>query len=118
MKVIYDDKCNICNKEIEFYQKLENKNIEWIGIHKDLNKLKNRDISKEKYLKKMHVVDDNGEIKVGVDAFILLWKKYKYFKYLATIVSFYPVKIFASLFYWLFAKYRYKKLYKSNSQNF
>ena len=49
MKIYYDNKCKICNKEIKFYKKFGVKNIEWIGIHnKDLS-LNNE--MKEKLLK-------------------------------------------------------------------
>ena len=44
---------------------------------------------KEKLLKKFHVVDDLGNTKIGVDAFIALWKKHGYFKYLAYISNIY-----------------------------
>ena len=81
MKVIYDDKCSICNKEIKYYKSLGIKNTVWIGIHKDKNKLDFSEVSKENYLKKMHVVDDNNDLKIGVDAFIVLWQKHSYFKY-------------------------------------
>ena len=42
---------------------------------------------KEKLLKKFHVVDDLGNTKIGVDAFIALWQKHGYFKYLAYIAN-------------------------------
>ena len=109
MKVFYDDKCSICSREIKFYKKQGVKDIEWIGIHKS-RELKNK--KKEEYLKIMHVIDDNNKVNTGVDTFIVLWKKHKYFKYLAIIISFYPVKFIISKFYKVFAYYRYKKLYK------
>jgi predicted DCC family thiol-disulfide oxidoreductase YuxK len=112
MKIYYDNKCKICNKEIKFYKKFGVKNIEWIGIHnKDLS-LKNE--MKEKLLKKFHVVDDLGNTKIGVDAFIALWKKHGYFKYLAYIANIFFIKITLNLIYNIFAKYRYEKKYKSN----
>ena len=114
MKVFYDDKCKVCNKEVAFYKKLGVKSISWIGIHKDANKLDYKNITKENYLKKMHVIDDNNQLKTGVDAFIALWKKYKYFKYLAIIINIYPIKYFVSKIYSIFAKYRFKRLYNSS----
>ena len=116
MKVIYDDKCSICNKEIKYYKSLGIKNTVWIGIHKDKNKLDFSEVSKENYLKKMHVVDDNNDLKIGVDAFIVLWQKHAYFKYLALFVRMFPVKQLATLAYNIFAKVRYDRLYKSNKK--
>ena len=112
MKVFYDDKCSICNKEIEYYKKQGIKDIEWIGIHKDQGELNLKNITKDSYLKKMHVIDDNNELKVGVEAFIALWKKHQYLKYLAMIISFYPLKYIATIGYNIFAIIRFKRLYK------
>ena len=112
MKVFYDDKCSICNREIEYYKRQRIKDIEWIGIHKDQEELNLKNITKDSYLKKMHVIDDNNELKVGVDAFIALWKKHQYLKYLAMIISFYPLKFIATIGYNIFAIIRFKRLYK------
>ena len=51
MKVFYDDKCSICNREIEYYKRQRIKDIEWIGIHKDQGELKLKNITKDSYLK-------------------------------------------------------------------
>ena len=82
------------------------------SIHKDQGELKLKNITKDSYLKKMHVIDDNNELKVGVDAFIALWKKHQYLKYLAMIISFYPLKFIATIGYNIFAIIRFKRLYK------
>ena len=113
MKVYYDDKCSLCKREINYYKKKGFKNIKWLGIHKNEKILDFRKITKEDYLKRMHVIDDDNQIKVGVDAFIAIWKKDSRFNYLAKIVGFLPIKIFASLIYTIFAYIRYKNLYNS-----
>jgi predicted DCC family thiol-disulfide oxidoreductase YuxK len=115
LKVFYDDKCSICKREIKFYKKRNIKNIHWIAIHKDSKKLDLKSFDKENLLKKMHIVDDNNKVRVGVEAFIALWRKDRYFKYLAIIISIYPLKSLASFVYLIFANYRFKKLYKSNN---
>ena len=112
MKVYYDDKCKVCKREIKFYKKFGVKNIDWIGIHKNSKSLTKK--NKEKYLKKFHIIDDNNKMKVGVDAFIALWKKHKYFKYLAFIVNIFFIKILMSIIYDKFAKYRYKRKYNTS----
>ena len=112
MKVYYDDKCKVCKREINFYKKFGVKNIRWIGIHENVESIPKG--KKEKLLKKMHVIDDNNETKVGVDAFIALWKKHSYFKYLAFFVNIFFIKVFIILIYNIFAKYRYNIKYKPN----
>ena len=112
MKVFYDDNCKVCVKEIKFYKSLGIKNIDWVGIHKNNSSMSEK--KKEKLLKKLHVIDDNNKIKVGVDAFIALWKKHNYLKYLAFFINIFFIKIILIMFYNIFAKYRYKLKYKSN----
>ncbi len=114
LKIFYDNKCNICSKEIQFYKKRNIKSIEWIGIHNNTEKLNKANISKESSLKEIHIIDENNNVYKGVDAFIVLWKNFKYFRYLAIIINFYPIKILAKFAYKIFAKYRFKKLYKFN----
>ena len=112
MKVYYDDKCKVCNREIKFYKKFGAKNIDWIGIHKHSRHFTK--IKKEKLLKKFHVLDDNNHMKVGIDAFIALWKKHGYFKYLAFVINIYFIKLIMIFIYNKFAKYRYKRKYNIN----
>tara|TARA_E500000331_G_C16831174_1_gene529309 strand:+ start:148 stop:492 length:345 start_codon:yes stop_codon:yes gene_type:complete len=114
MKVFYDDKCQICNKEINFYKGYNVKNIQWIGIHNNSKKLSFTKVKKEKYLKVLHVIDDDNELKVGVEAFIAIWRKHSYFKYLSIIANIKPIKVFLKIIYMYFAKLRYNRLYKSN----
>ena len=112
MKVYYDDKCKVCSKEIKFYKKFGIKNIEWIGIHKKKSPLTKE--TKERLLKKLHVIDDNNKMKVGVDAFIALWEKHGYFRYLALLVNIFLIKKLMTILYDIFAKYRYNRKYKSS----
>ena len=42
------------------------------------------------------------DLKIGVDAFIVLWQKHAYFKYLALVVRMFPVKQLATLAYNIF----------------
>ena len=62
-KVLFNEKCMICNFEINHYKKR--------------SKLKFQDCSSmnDKYLKKLHVVFENGKELSGVDAFIYVWHR-------------------------------------------
>ena len=63
VKVLFNEKCSICNLEIKFYKKRSE--LEFVDCS-HMN---------DKYLKKLHVVFDNGEELVGVDAFIYVWER-------------------------------------------
>jgi predicted DCC family thiol-disulfide oxidoreductase YuxK len=57
----------------------------------------------------MHVVDSNGNIFTGVDAFIIMWKQIKYWKILGLFVSLPIVKQIANLLYRYFADWRFNR---------
>ena len=50
-------------------------------------------------LKLLHSVDREGQLHVGVDSFILIWKQLNYLPWgaMASLVSFYPVRKIAGL---------------------
>ena len=110
--VFFDGNCPICKREINFYKKLEKSNkIVWYDISKDKKSLTLIKKTKKECLKKLHVLNKKGDLKVGVDAFITIWKEIKYFKILAVIISFKPVKKILNYLYNHYAINRFNKLY-------
>ena len=112
IKVFFDGNCNLCSREIKFYQKISSDNcFEW----KDLFKMSEKDfklenLELEQCLKFLHVIDEKDNLKVGVDAFITIWKKLKYWNILAQIISLPLIKQFANFLYYLFAIIRFSRL--------
>ena len=107
IKVFYDGKCNICKKEINFYSKIDKfNNFDWINIHKNTKEIKKIGLSKEKLLSVLHIQTQNGSIVKGVDAFGIMWSKFKYLKFLSFLIKFKPVNIFANFLYKLWLKTR------------
>ena len=86
MKVYFNNSCKICRTEINMYKKQNIENLNWIDITKNKNaELETKKTDKE-LLRKLHVEKD-GQIYVGIDGFLLIWKKipkynilYKFFK--------------------------------------
>jgi len=112
IKVFFDGNCSLCSREINFYQKISPDNIfEW----KDLFKMSEKDfkfenLKLEQCLKFLHVKDENDDLKVGVDAFITIWRKLKYWDILAKIISYPVIKQFTNFLYYIFAIIRFKRL--------
>ena len=74
-KVLFNEKCSICNIEIQHSKKRSN--IKFIDCSE----------MEDKYLKKLHVIlDDGGEL-VGVDAVIYIWRRTQGDNWLATSTS-------------------------------
>ena len=74
-KVLFNEKCSICNFEIKHYKKRSDLNFEDCS---DMN---------DKYLKKLHVVFEDGDELIGVDAFIYVWKRTDGYAWLAKFTS-------------------------------
>ncbi|MDA0949242.1 MAG: DCC1-like thiol-disulfide oxidoreductase family protein [Proteobacteria bacterium] len=97
-KVLFNEKCSICNFEIKHYKKRSHLTFDDCSHMED------------KYLKKLHVVFDDEKELVGVDAFIYIWKRTKGYGWLGTFVGLPIVKqcaifaysILAFLLFWRF----------------
>ena len=111
IKVFYDGKCGLCSKEISYYKRIAPKNIfEWHDIASNPNILKHIRISQYDALMYLHAMDQKSNLKIGVDAFILIWDKLKYWKILSILVRTPIIYSIAKIIYKLFANYRFKKL--------
>ena len=109
--VFYDGNCNLCNSEITFYKKLDQKKtFNWVDINSKTNVLSNYNIDFNDSLMFLHVIDKNGNKRVGVDAFIVIWNEFKYFKILSFFLGITPFKKFSSMIYNFWARRRFKKI--------
>ena len=110
ISVFFDGKCNLCSKEIDYYQRIAPKNtFNWVDITKTPGELDKFEIKLSDGLRLMHVADSNGNIFTGVDAFIIMWKQIKYWKILGFFVSLPIVKQIANLLYQYFADWRFNR---------
>ena len=112
IKVYFDGNCGLCSKEINYYNKIDKKNIfEWVNIYTHDTDLKKLGITKSEALMELHALDKNGKMYKGVDSFILIWKNLSFFwSILGNVVSFYPIYLTAKFAYRKFAIQRFNKL--------
>ena len=112
IKVYFDGNCGLCSKEINYYNKIDKKNIfEWVNIYTHDTDLKKLGITKSEALMELHALDVNGKMYKGVDSFILIWKNLSFFwSILGILVSFYPIYLTAKFAYRKFAIQRFNKL--------
>jgi predicted DCC family thiol-disulfide oxidoreductase YuxK len=110
ISVFFDGKCNLCSKEINYYQRIAPKNtFNWVDITKTPCELDKFEIKLSDGLRLMHVADSNGNIFTGVDAFIIMWKQIKYWNFLGLFVSLPIIKQIAKLLYQYFADWRFNR---------
>lgn len=109
--VFYDGKCGLCAKEIQHYRQISPEGIfDWQDITQSDTDLKKEGITLSQGLKFLHARDDNGQMHVGVDAFILIWQNLRYWKGLAMLVALPGIKHMAQALYKHFAKWRFGRL--------
>lgn len=111
IKVFYDGKCGLCSKEINYYKKIAPKGIfDWIDITENPQTLEKYNIRLEYALKKLHLLDNKGNMLVGIDSFIVIWKQMRYFKILGYLVSLPIIKQITQYAYNKFADWRFNRL--------
>lgn len=109
--VFYDAKCGLCSKIMDHYRKTAPNNIfNWRDVTESSNTLRNKGVTLVQGLKKIHALDSNGEIYIGVDVFILIWKQLRRWKLLALFISLPVIKQFVNFLYIKLAGWRFKSL--------
>ena len=99
-KVLFNEKCSICNFEIQHYKKRSQLNFQDCSFMDD------------KYLKKLHIIFEDGKELSGVDAFIYVWERTDGYNWLAKIVKLPIVRHLSKvayffIAYFLFLRYKY-----------
>ncbi|MCG8667823.1 MAG: DUF393 domain-containing protein [Pseudomonadales bacterium] len=112
VQVFYDSRCGVCRKEIEFYKRLDRENrIDWLDIFDEQHRKKFPDTT-ESLLKVLHVRGKDGQIHLGVDAFVVMWSFLpRPFTLFAKVAKFPIVYSVLGWGYQIFAERRYKRLY-------
>ncbi len=86
IKVLFNDSCPICSKEINHYKKLKPKNIHWLDINDlDVSQKLSGKTHKE-LLRRLHVIHNN-RVYSGVKAFIIMWRELPRYRIISKIVA-------------------------------
>merc|ERR1712129_491896 len=104
--VFYDGKCGLCSREINHYKKIApNGMFDWQDVTEvSPKRLKSEGLTLVDGLRLLHAKDKNGDLKIGVDAFILIWSQLNRWHILAKIVSWTPgIRQIAGIAYTFFA---------------
>ena len=111
IKVFYDGKCNLCSKEIDYYKSIDDRHkFKWLDIASNPKHLKEINVSQKDALLYLHATDENNNLFIGVDAFLLIWKNIKYWRILYLFISLPILKQLSIFIYKKFANYRFSKL--------
>ena len=111
-KVFFNNSCSICRLEINHYKKISDSNLEWVDITNNEEAIKLTSKSQKELLRRIHVID-NGNVKGGAKAFVIIWSKIPKYKFLSKLFS---IKIFFVLFHYLYEFVAYFLFLKNKNQ--
>ena len=108
--VFYDGGCPLCRREIAHYQRIDRAGrICWIDAASDEEALVRHELSLERAMAELHVLDTTGAWRRGLDAFIIIWSHLPAYRWLAHLASLPGLKQVLALAYRLFARWRYRR---------
>lgn len=112
IKIFYDGKCSLCSKEINYYRRISPALFaKWLDIATDPSPLEALGISQDDALKRLHVQDDAGNIKTGINAFLVIWEGLSGWRLVGRIIGFPLIYDLAEYLYVRFAEYRFKRVH-------
>ena len=111
IKILFDNQCNICKKEIQYYQSISPPKIFlWCNLHTSKTLLRKYKITHKDALLSIHAIDEKEILYKGVDAFCLIWKHLRGWKLLSLIIKMPIIYPTSKILYKYFALWRFNKL--------
>ncbi|MDD1610426.1 MAG: DUF393 domain-containing protein [Methylococcaceae bacterium] len=75
IEVYYNSACPVCNAGIESQKgKMKDCSIDWKDVHSDYSLVNNIDSELEFVRERLHLVNAEGKLLVGFDAFLEIWR--------------------------------------------
>lgn len=87
--VLYNGACPVCRREIEHYQRLDDRDGQELGftnISEPAPVLKERALTPDEVKRRLHVIDADGRLLIGIPAFAAIWDRLPRYRWLSTIV--------------------------------
>lgn len=109
LRVYYNSACPVCAAAISRQRKkMRECGVSWKDIHTDDNACREIGAEREFVRERLHAVDENGVIRVGVDAFEMIWRRSPTGRWKATLVSLPILKQISTILYNRFARILYR----------
>ena len=109
IRVFFNSACPVCNAGISAQKKKKSVcPVEWQDVHLDNELVEDLDAPLEFVRERLHVVDENGKLQVGYDAFITIWRNSPGEKWKASLSSLPLIKPLLNAAYNVFARALYR----------
>lgn len=98
----FNGDCPVCSREIGHYRRVADRRpaaLEWRDLSADPEALAEYGVSAQDARRRLHVIDEAGRVRSGVDAFVAVWRNLPGYRHLAGVVSLPVVRPLAALAY-------------------
>lgn len=102
LTTLYNGSCPICRLEIGHYQSYcadRPLGLAWVDISSDEDWLKRLGLTREAAKRRLHVLDGDGRLLIGIDAFIALWQRMPRYRWLAWLIGSRAIRPIAACVY-------------------
>lgn len=106
IQILFDGNCKICDWEISHYKRKAPDLFELVDISDPDFNASFLGLNQQAVSKHMHVIDSNGAILIGVDAFICIWQQIPSYRRWAQITQLPFIYSSSKLGYEIFVKIR------------
>lgn len=99
---LYNGACPVCRFEIDHYRSQDarqNLGLGWVDIGRTPDAAEALGFDPDAVRKRLHVLDAEGKVHIGIDGFLLLWSHLPRYRWLGRIVGARPVKPLAVALY-------------------
>jgi len=105
VSVYYNSACPVCRVGINSQKEKSTAcAIEWVDVHEQQQRVVEVDESLDYVRERLHVVDGDGHIHMGVNAFAVLWKNSPKERWKATLITLPIINTLAQWGYKVFAR--------------
>lgn len=74
--VLYNSACPVCDAGIRYQRKrMHDCDLAWTDVHSNPNEAESRGFMLEQVRERLHVIDRQGHLLIGMDAFVALWRE-------------------------------------------
>lgn len=114
IKILVDGNCIVCDLEVSHYKRVAPDLIEIVDISDPLFKASSFGLTPESVNKHLHVIDSQGQVHKGVDAFSKIWSTIPKYLWAHKLIDKKPLNAVAKIGYKAFVMIRPYLPKKSN----
>ncbi len=95
LTVFFNGACPICRREIAHYRRLAKQNaapLAWCDLANDATALAARGVGGDEAVRRLHAIDSDGRLLVGLDAFTAIWERLPRWAWLASALRWRPAR--------------------------